>query len=232
MRPQFMNFEFNSRTSDNVELVLEGTFYWQLVDVPKMMSFSGDVTGDICNYARSSFIQKISQVTLKQFMDDFRRIASEVVAEDTKFYETRGLKVHSLEVTGYHCADKSTAAILQQMIQETTNRMNRASQQESENELKMASIQGEIEQERVKGELLTIQREHLQKEASACGKSDALRASEFLRSLEDVVKDPQERVAMWKILRKGENLSTLATGNAHLYFTPSDVNLSIEDKSK
>merc|ERR1719272_788273 len=103
------------------------------------MSFSGDVTGDICNYARSAFIQKIAQVTLKEFMDDFRKIASEVVSEETGFYETRGLKVHSLEVTGYYCADKSTAAILQQMIQETTNRMNRTSKQESENELKMNS---------------------------------------------------------------------------------------------
>jgi hypothetical protein len=232
MRPQFMNFEFNSRTGDNVELVLEGTFYWQIVDMPRMMSFSGDVTGDICNYARSAFIQKISQVTLKQFMDDFRKIASEVIAEDTGFYETRGLKVHSLEVTGYRCADASTAAILQQMIQETTNRMNRTSQQESENELKMNKIQGEIEQERVKGELINIQQTHLQQEAAAAGKSDALRASQFLRALEDVVKDPQERVAMWKILRKGENLETLSAGNAHLYFTPSDVNLSIEDRGK
>ena len=33
VRPQFMSFEFNCRTSDNVELVLEGTFFWQIVDV-------------------------------------------------------------------------------------------------------------------------------------------------------------------------------------------------------
>ena len=26
---QFMSFEFNCRTADNVELVLEGTFFWQ-----------------------------------------------------------------------------------------------------------------------------------------------------------------------------------------------------------
>jgi hypothetical protein len=32
-RPQFMSFEFNTRTSDNVELVLEGTFFWQ-VEIP------------------------------------------------------------------------------------------------------------------------------------------------------------------------------------------------------
>merc|ERR1712113_200307 len=106
-------------------------------------------------------------VTLKSFMDDFRHIASQVVAEDTEFYTTRGLKVHSLEVTGCRCAEASTAAILQQMIQETTNRMNRTSQQESENELKMNKIQGEIEQERMKGELLTIQQSHLLDEARA-----------------------------------------------------------------
>jgi len=28
-RAQFMSFEFNCRTSDNVELVLEGTFFWE-----------------------------------------------------------------------------------------------------------------------------------------------------------------------------------------------------------
>merc|ERR1719393_926395 len=119
----------------------------QLADVPKMMRFSGDVTGDICNYARSSFIQRISQVTLKTFMDEFRNIASGVVQEDTEFYTSRGLKVHSLEVTGYRCAESSTAQILQQMIQETTNRMNRTSQQESENEMKMMQIQSKIEHE-------------------------------------------------------------------------------------
>merc|ERR1712032_1769787 len=128
------------------------------------------------------------------------------------------------------CAEKSTAAILQQMIQETTNRMNRSSQQESENELKMNKIQGEIEQERMKGELLTIQQSHLLDEARAAGSADAERAAQFLRSLEDVVPECKERVAMWNTLRKGEALGTLAAGKAHLYFTPSDVNLSIEDR--
>merc|ERR1719382_1615338 len=136
------------------------------------MNFSSDVTGDICNFARSTFIQKISQVTLKQFMDEFRKIARDVIQEDTSFYATRGLWVHSLEVTGYHCADASTAAILQQMIQETTNRMNRTSQQESENELKMNRIQSQIEHERVKGELLSIQQAHQEEEAKAAGRAD------------------------------------------------------------
>ena len=29
-RAQYMYFEFNCRTSDNVELILEGTFFWQV----------------------------------------------------------------------------------------------------------------------------------------------------------------------------------------------------------
>ena len=28
LRPQYMSFEFNCRTADNVELVLEGSFFW------------------------------------------------------------------------------------------------------------------------------------------------------------------------------------------------------------
>lgn len=27
-RSQYMSFEFNCRTSDNVEMILEGTFFW------------------------------------------------------------------------------------------------------------------------------------------------------------------------------------------------------------
>lgn len=33
LRPMFMSFEFNCRTKDNVELVLEGSFFWEIVDL-------------------------------------------------------------------------------------------------------------------------------------------------------------------------------------------------------
>ena len=33
MRPQYAFFEYTVRTSDNVELVLEGTIFWQVSDV-------------------------------------------------------------------------------------------------------------------------------------------------------------------------------------------------------
>ena len=48
-----MSFEFNCRTADNVELVLEGTFFWEVVDLQAMYQRTWDTTGDVCNHARS-----------------------------------------------------------------------------------------------------------------------------------------------------------------------------------
>merc|ERR1712038_2136735 len=42
LRPMFMSFEFNCRTNDNVELVLEGSFFWEVVDLRSMMKFTND----------------------------------------------------------------------------------------------------------------------------------------------------------------------------------------------
>merc|ERR1712023_43746 len=187
MRAQFMSFEFNCRTADNVELVLEGTFFWQIVDVERMVQMTGDTTGDISQHARSKFIQRISQVTLKDFMDDFNKLATEAQEADDAFYVNRGVKIHSLEVTAYRCQDKSTARILEQIIQETTNRMNRLSQQESENEIKMFALTGEIEQERRRAELLKVLQSHKLMEARNEGESESERVKAFLQSTEAAV---------------------------------------------
>merc|ERR1719421_1027907 len=189
LRPQFMSFEFNTRTSDNVELVLEGTFFWQIVDVERMVQMTGDTTGDISQHARSKFIQRVSRVTLKQFMDGFNDLASEAQEADDAFYTTRGVQIHSLEVTAYRCQDKSTADILEQIIQETTNRMNRLSQQESENEVKLYALTGEIEAEKKNSELSKIQHAHQQKESEVNGTAEAIRVSAFMNTLAEDIPD-------------------------------------------
>merc|ERR1712228_956688 len=98
-------------------------------------------------------------------MEDLHTIAAEVLAEDAAFFAARGIKVHSLEMTRYHCADKKTAEILAQIIQETTSRMNRLSQAESENEVSLFRTQGQVEQARLSNQLLQIQNEQAQKDA-------------------------------------------------------------------
>merc|ERR1712165_58422 len=205
LRPMFMSFEFNCRTNDNVELVLEGSFFWEVVDLRSMMKFTNDTTGDICNHARSRFIELVSKVTLQEFMTKFNVIAKMVHEEDkSNFYNQRGVKIHSLEVTGYRCAEASTALILEQIIQETTNRMNKLQQQESENEVQLQEIRGDIEAEKVRS---------------------------FLQEMNEGFPDmsPEMQISLWKTLRKEDALRAISTSKANLYFTPKDVNLSIEN---
>merc|ERR1719335_340380 len=228
MRPHFMKFEFNCRTSDNVELILEGIFFWELLDLPAMMRITGDTSGDICYHVRSQFIMHVAQVTLKTFMEEQHVIAKKVLEGDIEFYEKRGIKIHSLEVTRYQCADRSTSEILEQIIQETTNRMNRLSQQESENEVKIFKINGQIEHEKLNTKLLEIQHQHQQDEAKVAGTAESDRVAAFLAGLGKEVPDMRDRIKMWQTLRKTEALAVVSKGGASLYYTPNDVDLSIE----
>lgn len=230
-RPQYMKFEFNCRTSDNVELVLEGTFFWEVVDLPKMVNITGDTSGDLCNHARSQFIRMVGQVTLQEFMNTLHDIAKKVFREDPDFYERRGVKVHSLEITGYQCADRSTSEILEQIIQETTNRMNRLSQQESENEVKLFKMKGQMQQEKHNEELLKIQQEHKHEEARVNGIAEAECVAAFMNELQGEVPDLEERIKTWETLRKSDALAAISNGDAQLYYTPNGVNLKVEGRN-
>ena len=282
LRPMYMSFEFNCRTADNVELILEGSFFWEVVDLKAMVKFTGDTSGDVCNHARSKFIERVSKVTLQEFMGNFNKIAEAVFREDAavrvsigagattepgspgsparlsqkksspaamaagipegaNFYQQRGVLIHSLEVTGYRCAEPSTAAILEQIIQETTNRMNRLQQQESENEVQLQQIRGDIEEERARKELLEVQIENSNARSEMEGLGEAERLGAFLEKLgslkdKDTGKDAklsmETRIALWNVLRKQDALHEISNGdgNARFYYTPNDVNLSIETR--
>jgi len=231
LRPMYMSFEFNCRTNDNVELILEGSFFWEVVDLESMIKFTSDTTGDICNHARSRFIELVSKVTLQEFMTKFNKIAKEVHEADTSnFYTQRGVKIHSLEVTGYKCAQYSTAEILEQIIQETTNRMNKLQQQESENEVQLQAIRGDIEEEKAMSELIKIQTLNSNAKANMEGLAEAEKVKSFLQHFTDHDGiDEQSKIDLWKTLRKEDALRAVSKGNASLYFTPKDVNLSIEN---
>ena len=54
LRPGYMWFEFKCRTSDNVELVLETTFFWEATDMMKMVARTGNLPSDIYNRSASS----------------------------------------------------------------------------------------------------------------------------------------------------------------------------------
>jgi len=229
-RPHLMRIEFKCRTADHVELVVEGVVAWDLVDLPTMFCKTGDPPGDICYHVRSQFVREVAQVTLKMFMDGVHEIAKKVI-EDSSFFAARGVSVTALEVGRYYCADKSTSEILEQIIQETTNRMNRLSQAESENEVNIFRTHGQTEQIKLNGDLLKIQHEQTLAEACIAGRAEADRVASFLKTLEPEVPLLEERVQMWQVLRKTDALSVVSKGEANLYFTPNDVDLSIETKA-
>jgi len=54
LRPQYAFFEYKVRTSDNVELLLEGTIFWSVQHVPRMIERTGDPKGDVWYHARSA----------------------------------------------------------------------------------------------------------------------------------------------------------------------------------
>jgi len=74
MRPRYMNYEFNCRTIDNVELIVDVSFYWQIVDVQSMIERTADAPGDICTHARSMIIQAVSNITLMTFLERFNEV--------------------------------------------------------------------------------------------------------------------------------------------------------------
>merc|ERR1719375_2971815 len=143
LRAQYAFFEYNVRTSDNVELQLEGTIFWQVVDVPRMVERTADPKGDVWYHARSALIQAVSTVTLEEFMASFNTIVQQAAAMGKAFYDERGVVLHNLEVVRYEPKDAETGRTLQAIIQETTNHINRMQQTKSENEVereKMAAL--------------------------------------------------------------------------------------------
>jgi hypothetical protein len=230
LRPKFMWYEFEVRTQDNVELVIGITFFWEVVDFEAMIRKTDDTPGDICSHARSAIIQSVSQVTLEKFLAGFNLIIYEATIEtDSLFYVERGVKLNAVEVRSISCKDATTQRILQEIITETTNRLNRQQKQESENETKLKQIKGEIEAEQMRGQLLALRRDHAQIEALTAGEAEAFKVQAFFNGLGDELLLP-DKLAIFNTLRKQDALEAISGSNATLYFTPSDVNLSIETR--
>jgi hypothetical protein len=223
-----MWYEFEARTQDNVELVLGITFFWQIVDVEAMVKATDDTPGDICSHARSAIIQSISQVTLEQFLAAFNSIVRRAVLGDKDgFYAERGVKLQAVEVRSTTCKDPETQRILQEIIRETTERLNRLQKQESENEVRLRKINGELEAEQARGELLATQRENAQVAARTDGEAEAIQVQAFLDGLDENLSKA-DKLGIFNALRKQDAIEKISRGTAQLYYTPADIDLSIE----
>jgi hypothetical protein len=228
-RPFFMNYTVTARTSDNVELTLDLIFFVSIDSVDRLMMHTDDATGDIAHHARSRCISRVSQVTMEQFMVAFNAIIQDaIITEDDDFYSRRGCIIHAVELRHFQCKDPSIEGVLQQIISETTNRMNRLQVQESENEVKLFKMKGDIEQEKLKSELIEVRHAHVRAERLMEGEAEADRVKAFVDGMLDSCDGSLDRVMeLFGVMRKCDMLEMLSKGPAHLYFTPRDVDLRI-----
>jgi len=237
MRARKMFFSYEVRTGDNVKLKLEGTIFWRLLNVPLMINVTSDPEGDVWHHARSALIQAVSQTTLQKFMTGFNNITMEAFNSQAAdgFYTGRGVSLGSMELTKFETSDAATKVILQKIIQESTNRVNRLQKQKGENEVKAAELAAEILLEKQKTEFIKAQSDNKRLEAKMQGEAAGMTlmraADSFIGGLNETVENVTARVEMYKLHEtlKGHNEATnnLASGKAELFLTPSNVNLRL-----
>merc|ERR1711939_949277 len=239
MRPRYMNYEFNCRTIDNVELIVDVSFYWQIVDVQSMIERTADAPGDICTHARSMIIQAVSNITLMEFLEKFNEIIrsgagvgeGEGVVHDG-FYEQRGVELLSVEVLQFKCSNPDTDKTLQAIIKETAERLKKKENQKGENEVAISKLEGEIEQEKLNKELIEIKKSHLKTESRIEGEAEYHKVVAFLGGVTGVGADEvqvpmEDAVGIYQMLRKLDSVKALSASQSTLYVTPDDVNLTV-----
>ena len=237
-RSQYAFFEYEVRTADNVALTLEGTIFWQVMNVPKMIQTTGDPKGDVWFHVRSAMIQAVSRVTLSTFMETFNTIVSNATEVDDTFYSDRGVQVHAIDVTRYQCADQETAAVLQEIIQETTNRINRMQKQQSDNDVQREKMNGEINSEKQNTALIEVRSANDRMRSVIDGEADGLRLSKavstFFETLAQDIPEADARLQLFRFFQEQRESTKrtehLSSGSAHLFVTPQDMKLKLNMK--
>merc|ERR1712129_364959 len=114
-------------------------------------------------------------------------------------------------------------------IEETTNRLNRLSQAESENEVGIFKLQGQLEHEKLNSQLLQIQHEHAKLSAAVAGEAEAEQVAAFVKKLEEQIPSLEDRIGIWQTLRKKDALSSFlreapaCTTRPMMLTSPSEV---------
>merc|ERR1719329_1496643 len=184
---------------------LEGTIFWQVKDVPLMINVTSDPEGDIWHHARSALIQAISANTLQAFMKNFNNISQEASLKEAAdgFYSGRGTKLNRMELTKFETTDEDTKVILQKIIQESTNRVNRLQKQKGENDVKAAELAAQIVLERERADLIKSQADNLRLEAKMQGEAAGVTlmraADSFIDGLNGTVDNVTSRIELYKL---------------------------------
>jgi len=238
LRTQKSFFKYEVRTSDNVKLEVEGTIFWQVADVGKMIVMTADPEGDVWARSRSRLIAAVSNATLADFM-----VKSNVIVESAfdsqvtdTFFSDRGIRLLSMEMTKYSPVDKHTQDTLQEIIRQTVKRINDLQKQRSENDVTMEMLSADIRLEENRTILIQTMANNSRMLAETAGATAGGKAAHsagaFFDGLTSSMPNATERMLLFKSQRMMQSSKTdteqLATGSAHLYLAPKEMDLRLQ----
>jgi regulator of protease activity HflC (stomatin/prohibitin superfamily) len=231
-------YQYEVRTSDNVRLQLEGTIFWRIEEVRKMLEMTSDPEGDIWTRCRSTLIGAISNVSLGVFMTSFNDIVIDAFErrKDDTFYSDRGLELISMEMTNYAPVDEHTRSTLQAIIRQTVKRINELQKQQSANDVAKEKLAADIGLENNRTVLIEYQSKNDELVAQTAGAIDggktANSISSFLDGLNKSITDPTARIDLFKhqkLLQSAQvDVEQLSSGKASLYLAPTDMELRLQ----
>jgi len=231
-------FQYDVRTMDNVGMRIEGTIFWAVKDVSKLINKTDDPVSDVWYRGRNVLTQAVSQVSLQTFMTSFTPlIKSAYMAQaGDPFYEERGITVSSMDVTKYDCIDEETADTLQAIIEQTTDTINALQRQKAENEVKAAQLQAELRLESERTELIVQQSKNdillAKLEGEAEGTELATSARTFIEGLNISMPDENARVELYKLFKdiEADDHRTKALASSKrttIFMSPEEINLDL-----
>lgn len=145
-RMQQLFFQYDDvRTNDNIEFEVEGTIFWEIEDVPKLVTSTNDPTGDIWHRMRSQISQAAGNYNYAGFLTSLRNMTAAVREQelDNPFYSMRGIKVYDFQLIEVELKDEELEAnIVDAMALEAIDRINRVNQEISESEVEIVRLQG------------------------------------------------------------------------------------------
>mmetsp|Transcript_65758 Transcript_65758/g.142710 ORF Transcript_65758/g.142710 Transcript_65758/m.142710 type:complete len:510 (+) Transcript_65758:46-1575(+) len=237
LRSRKVFYQYEVRTVDNVALRIEGTVYWKVSDPEALIAKTADPSGDVWYRARNILMSTVSKVELQTLLASFNTIIQTafLARASDSFWSSRGIQVESMEVTGYECVDEETEDILQAIIEETTNRINRLQVQESENDVAVAKLTADIVLEQENEVLVRTQKKNkiltAEREGEAEGVQLSKAAATFIDGLNTSIPDLDTRKGLFKLQKALENQNVrtayLGSGQATLFITPEELQLTL-----
>jgi len=238
LRVQKSFYSYQVRTNDNVKLRLEGTLFWEIEHVAAMVNRTSDPEGDVWHHSRSILVQVVSTKSLSQLMANFNTVMDEAatVYNNDAFYADRGINLASMELTKFEPVDQATATVLQDIIRETTRRINQLQKQRSDNDVRLEKMTADIAMETNRTILIETGAHNTRLTAEAKGGNQGSKIAgsigAFLDNLGTSIPNAAMRMDLFKHHERLQSSKVdaehLSGGNASLYIAPENMELRLQ----